>query len=498
MRRAHGVVIGAVAIVLAAFLGCSDDREIKQLAEGCSINSDCTDPLACAFGRCHVQCQSTRDCPPGTLCVAAATAKVCQLPDEAKCSPTKACPYGLVCTDATCRNGCQSNVECTVPGQECARGACYDRVAELDGGPLPTFPEDDAGVADAKTDAPIFVGGTGPLGFSSSNFDPKLVETVADGGSVVNLPKTTVTGTCNAKCLPPPTTIDMQNGVHADLYAFQDLVVEQSATLYFTDNLVSNPRPIIFAVAGTADIQGLIDVGGFRQFQGPGGFGGASPGPGFGSFSGSNVGGGGGSYCGKGGFGTGANGTKTSDTSQTYGTPEIIPLVGGSAGSGCNGDTSGYGLGAGGGVLQISAKNAIIVREFGRINAGGGGGLGGCNGHGAGSGGAILLEAPTVTILGALGANGGGGGGGPEGQGGRASDQPALGATQYGTGGSGSAGTNINGGDGIRPAAGDNGAGGGGGAGRIRINTATGSATITGIVSPSLGTPCATQGVLGP
>jgi hypothetical protein len=38
--------------------------------------------------------------------------------------------------------------------------------------------------------------------------------------------------------------------------------------------------------------------------------------------------------------------------------------------------------------------------------------------------------------------------------------------------------------------------GGGGGAGVIRINTTSGSATITGKLSPGLDTDCATQGKL--
>jgi hypothetical protein len=74
---------------------------------------------------------------------------------------------------------------------------------------------------------------------------------------------------------------------------------------------------------------------------------------------------------------------------------------------------------------------------------------------------------------------------------------PAAGALPYA--GAGSAGTTINGTAGTAgTSAGQTGAGGGG-AGRIRINTSTGSATITGIVSPPMTgtTPlCATQGTL--
>jgi hypothetical protein len=39
-------------------------------------------------------------------------------------------------------------------------------------------------------------------------------------------------------------------------------------------------------------------------------------------------------------------------------------------------------------------------------------------------------------------------------------------------------------------------ANGGGGAGWIRINTTTGAAEISGVISPSMGGPCASQGTL--
>ncbi len=117
---------------------------------------------------------------------------------------------------------------------------------------------------------------------------------------------------------------------------------------------------------------------------------------------------------------------------------------------------------------------------------------------GGGAGGAISLEAPTVRIAGTLAANGGGGGGGPSGSaGGRSGgpgDQPAAGGqTDVTKGGSGSAGAVI---DGAAGTASTSHAGGGGAAGRIRINTSSGAAAITGVLSPALGTVCATQGTL--
>jgi hypothetical protein len=59
----------------------------------------------------------------------------------------------------------------------------------------------------------------------------------------------------------------------------------------------------------------------------------------------------------------------------------------------------------------------------------------------------------------------------------------------------GSAGSTTSGGAGVSNDAGSGGAGGGG-AGRIRINTASGIAMITGSVSPDLTTPCATQDMI--
>jgi hypothetical protein len=65
-------------------------------------------------------------------------------------------------------------------------------------------------------------------------------------------------------------------------------------------------------------------------------------------------------------------------------------------------------------------------------------------------------------------------------------------------GGSGSAGKNVNGADGgaYAPDAGAQVGAGGGGAGWIRINTATGMATIMGVISPDPTTKCFSHGRL--
>ncbi len=112
-----------------------------------------------------------------------------------------------------------------------------------------------------------------------------------------------------------------------------------------------------------------------------------------------------------------------------------------------------------------------------------------------------MLEATEIAIAGTLAANGGGGGegtgSGDEGY--RASPDaiPAPGG-HTGTvatvddGGSGSAATAVDGANGSTTAG-----GGGGGAGRIRLNSSSGRADVTGVLSPAAATTCATEGKLG-
>lgn len=127
------------AITLASLIwqqGCSstvqEQIELARLAQSCLVNSDCSDPLVCAFEACHAECESSRDCDDGARCVAAARPyKVCQLEAERACERTSHCPDGLVCgIDGECRDKCLSDVDC-VEGQLCVSGTCADR-DELD------------------------------------------------------------------------------------------------------------------------------------------------------------------------------------------------------------------------------------------------------------------------------------------------------------------------------------------------------------------------------
>jgi hypothetical protein len=494
------VATAAVSIGAAVSSCSSSSASPVGLADTCSVNSDCNAPLVCVFAKCHEACAETRDCPTGERCVSAGQYDVCTLPQEEACTAgatPSTCPGTLVCgADGQCRNGCASSDQC-VPGQSCSAAACIEEVETNPGGPSDGGadgaggPSPDATLADAPVDAPAdspFVPDeeAGPLGFFPTNFSPAQADAGTWGAPDGIGGGTAVAQDCTNTCVGAAVTVAQNDadGTLADVYLLDSLTIDATATLTLT-----GPRPIILAVRGAVDIQGLLVVAASGSAAGPGGFGSlANRGPGGGSpgnfaaYPQSYAGGA--SYCGVGGKGGSAS-APGAPGGVVYGNPTLHPLVGGSAG----GDYSYYGDqpgGSGGGALEIVSATSISVGANGAIHAGGGGQTGG-----GGSGGAILLEAPAVSIHGQLAANGGGGGAVAIGGNATANDQPAPGYA--GSGGNGSAASAVNGSDGTTGDGGPPGSGGGG-AGRIRINTASGRADVTGAVSPGLDTPCATQG----
>jgi hypothetical protein len=286
-------------------------------------------------------------------------------------------------------------------------------------------------------------------------------------------------------------SVEQPGGGTAMLYVMKSLRIAQSGQLH-----VHGGVPAIFYALDTIKIDGSVNgrqagdppAGAFEQDStGHGG------GPGGGdALLGYNAGGGG-SYCGLGGTGGLSTGTVASKGGQTYGTPELLPLIGGSSGGG--GATVSSSGGTGGAAIEFAAGISITISLTGVVNVGGVGGD--ANGGAGGSGGALLLEAPAVSVHGTLAANGGGGAvfnGGSSGQSGQPSDAAALGSAP--TAGVGSAGSALNGGDGTLEGAKNNSSGGGGGgAGRIRINTDAGKADLLGAtLSPAAATPCVTEG----
>ncbi len=142
----HALFASAIAAVVFACSSSSTDAVLAaKLAGGCSINSECTQPLVCAFKTCHNACKTTRDCPAGQRCVASDRPyNVCQLPGESTCTNNTQCPLGEVCaSDGQCRDECQSQRDC-ISGQTCTAGACAEN-SELVNGHLPSV--GDAGPA---------------------------------------------------------------------------------------------------------------------------------------------------------------------------------------------------------------------------------------------------------------------------------------------------------------------------------------------------------------
>ncbi len=189
--------------------------------------------------------------------------------------------------------------------------------------------------------------------------------------------------------------------------------IASGATLSFNRNALNTP--VYLLATGTVSIAGTINVAGANGTAviggagGPGGFDGGNPGPG------SNTAGAG---IGPGGGGPGANGTGvnsagpgsygslssqgSTNRGSIYGSPLLVPLLGG---SGAGGADAGLGGGGGGGAILIASDIRIDVT--GTINA-----ASGLSNYNDGSGGAIRLVAPVVAGTGTLNVNGRWGGSG--------------------------------------------------------------------------------------
>jgi hypothetical protein len=335
----------------------------------------------------------------------------------------------------------------------------------------------------------------------------------------------------------PIAAVDCGNAkpIGIGVFSFTTITISDGVTVHAIGS-----RALAVVASGPIEIDGLLDVAGGTtctdppRCAGAGGFAGglydafnpqAGDGPGGGGHGysangpGDESGGGGGAGCGNGGAGGdalamvyvgGAGGSP-------YQAASLEPLCGGSGGgaggpASYTGDPGERGGGGGGAVQLVSAVSVTIGSTSAAasgVTAGGAGGQGDKaqtiddGGGGGGGGGAILIEAPQITVAAGavLAANGGGGAGGynsgaiaNDGVAGLLSAAVALGGTGLRPGGSGGAGATVRGEDAPGPI-GDGGAGGGGGTGRIRLNSRTGTCTIAGVVSPSLGA-CATQGMV--
>jgi hypothetical protein len=388
---------------------------------------------------------------------------------------------GLLMFDGTSGGGDRS-----VPGRDGSQPGIDGSHPGSDG----SQPGSDGGGL-ALTYPPSNVGG---MKFSAENTGPLVM--TGDNCTIYTTYPDPPGLSCDSGMNPPQDIfgVTLPNGAGtAVVYVFTYVDIDSMSSL-----MVAGPNPLIIVALGSVDLRGNIDASADRfDPNAPAVPGERVSGPGLGMFNnGGPQGGGGGSFCGTGGLGATGSGALAGDSNPgaAYGTSNLIPLWGGSPGGGANTQSlDGNANGNGGGAIQISAAMSLTIESgaFITVNGSGGVSAGDESGEGGGSGGAILLEAPSVTIAGVLEANGGEGsdpnmdGASPPDDGGVATEPGCV-------GGNGGAAGQVNGASG---GPGNGGYGGGGGAaGWIRINS--GSTTVTGTVSPSLGSSCGIKGPL--
>jgi hypothetical protein len=187
-------------------------------------------------------------------------------------------------------------------------------------------------------------------------------------------------------------------------------------TLLFNRNPLNTP--VVILATGDVIINGAINVSGSvgNQFGGglggPGGFNGGAPGgegvppgAGFGpggGLPGAHINDGTATEAGSGSFATTPASRLNALDGKIYGSPLLVPLIGGSGGGGIENTTSNSGGGGGGGAILIASNTRIQLNSPGFIFANGGEN----NAGNSGSGGAIRLVAPVVEGNGTLRASG--------------------------------------------------------------------------------------------
>lgn len=203
----------------------------------------------------------------------------------------------------------------------------------------------------------------------------------------------------------------------AVVFKYSSVNISTGATVTFANH--GSRAPVVWLVNGDVTVNGVLSLDG-QAWQrppelaepGPGGFRG-----GFGSFTvgvdeGPGFGPGGGQNVGIDRYG-GSYGTLGFGGSATYGNPSLLPLIGGSGGSGdIDGTTTDTGSGGGGGgAILLACTGTLSIGNTGSIRANGGnGGTGGNNVHSAGgSGGGIRLVCNSLSGSGIISALAGGG-----------------------------------------------------------------------------------------
>jgi len=193
----------------------------------------------------------------------------------------------------------------------------------------------------------------------------------------------------------------------AVVFKYSSVTVASGSTVTFKNH--PSRAPVVWLVSGDVTIDGTVSVAGNRNVAppglaepGPGGFRGATGDYSTGVASSAGFGPGGGARVAKGG----SYGTSPAGEPPAYGNPSLIPLIGGSGGSG----SDGVGGGAGGGALLIACTQTITLN--GGISAAGGAGASYyySNTTGGGSGGGVRLVCSTLAGTGSCQALAGTGG----------------------------------------------------------------------------------------
>jgi hypothetical protein len=374
-------------------------------------------------------------------------------------------------------SGCGSSPPTGAAAADASGDSGADRTSGPDGDAAPDLSgEHGAAPADGGS-------GGGYFGFLPSNLAIEQLR-LSDAATLGDVVVDSAYG-CEAnpdlRCMTTPNFIADLTGYKLLLVRINDdppldVYVARSWTITARTTLPLPGRSVLVALQDIV-VDGKIAVGHADMLEAGEG----SPG----DFS---VGSGGGSFCGRGGAGA----YSSAGRAPSYGTAELIPPRVGSGG----GPEFGSHKFDAGGFVHLLAAHAVQISATGSVAALGGAG----QDEGAGSsGGAILIEAVTVNVAGILAVNGGGGGAGQAfGEPGKLGSVRAKGASDTlgnMVGGSGGAGSFVDGDDAASISVT---AGGGGAVGRIRINSMSAQANITGMLSPGLDTACATQGPLHP
>jgi hypothetical protein len=485
--------------------GC-DDGNLCTVSDRCSADGGCSGQQIICATPPSVCSQPTGTCQPGD--------GGCKYDPRPAGSAT--CNDGLNCTTGdTCDGdgGCRGNVVPCVPGpcQAFAAGSCTDAgVCIFTATPNVAC---DGGMCNAQSACVPTV--TWP--YTPSNFTlaqlPTPSNTVTIGCTTATIrtqsaaPYAVFEGWCSGAVVPNFTLGTMNGATAPVIVSMLGLDVTNNSVLR-----VSGVRPVILAVQGDVTVSGDILAGAVAWQNGAGGNldcpGNARPTTGSCNTNACGGGGGGGyGSAGRDGGNGEAGGAPGGVFGNSFGQPELVPLVGGCAGAAGGGPVAANradGGGAGGG-LQISARGTMTIT--GSVSSVGGGGSGALAnsksaGGGGGSGGAVLLEAIHFSMgnNGWISCNGGAGGEGSDsndtgangGDGMIASTSSATcsnDANNGGTGGQGATSTTApaNGNSGISTSEHGSGGGGGAGMGRVRINSSgtcsIGGGTITAIYS---------------